>query len=150
LEEISQHYRVLGLDVGDKRIGVALSDSLGLIASALTVVERKTDEAAMKQIIDLVRENDVGRIVVGLPLSLDGSLGNQAQAVQAFVELLEKRTETPIVTWDERLSTVAAERMLVEVGMKRDKRKKHRDSLAAAFVLQGYLDHEKSQGLGQD
>jgi putative Holliday junction resolvase len=148
LKEISQHSRVLGLDVGDKRIGVALSDSLGLIASALTVIERKADESAIKQIIDLVRENDVERIVVGLPLSLDGSLGNQAQAVQAFVDSLRKHTETPIVTWDERLSTVAAERMLVEVGMKRDKRKKHRDSLAAAFILQGYLDSEKNRESG--
>jgi putative Holliday junction resolvase len=135
----------MGLDVGEKRIGVALSDPLGIIASALTVVERKTDEAALKQIIELARENEVERIVVGLPRSLDGSLGKQAQSVQHFIELLKGHIQLPTVTWDERLSTVAAERALLEVGMKRDKRKKRRDSLAASFILQNYLDRERSR-----
>lgn len=143
------HSRVMGLDIGDKRIGVALSDSLRIMAGALTVVERVTDDAALKQIIDLARENEVERIVVGMPRSLDGSLGKQAQAVQFFVDLLKKRTDIPVVTWDERLSTVAAERVMLETGMKRDKRKKHRDSLAAAFILQGYLDRQKSRSPGQ-
>ena len=137
--------RVMGLDIGEKRIGVALSDPLGIIASALIVVERKTDEAAVKQIIELARENEVEGIIVGLPLSLDGSLGRQAQLVQHFIELLKGRIQLPIVTWDERLSTVAAERALLEVGMKRDKRKKRRDSLAASFILQSYLDAERSR-----
>ena len=142
--------RVLGLDIGEKRIGVALSDPLGIIAGALTVVDRVTDDAALKQIIDLARENEAERIVVGMPRSLDGSLGKQAQAVQSFVDLLKKRTDIPVVTWDERLSTVAAERTLLEVGMKRDKRKKRRDSLAAAIILQGYLDRERNRVSGQD
>ena len=137
--------RVLGLDIGDRRIGVALSDSLRIMAGALTVVERVTDDAALKQIIDLARENEVERIVVGMPRSLDGSLGKQAQAVQAFVDLLKERTDIPVVTWDERLSTVAAERTMLETGMKRDKRKKHRDSLAAAIILQGYLDRANTK-----
>ena len=140
----------MGLDIGEKRIGVALSDPLGIIAGALTVVDRVTDDAALKEIIDLARENEVERIVVGMPRSLDGSLGKQAQAVQSFVDLLKKRTDIPVVTWDERLSTVAAERMLLEVGMKRDKRKKRRDSLAAAIILQGYLDRERSRVSGQN
>ena len=135
----------MGLDIGEKRIGMALSDSLRIIAGALTVVERVTDDAALKQIIDLARENEVERIVVGMPRSLDGSLGKQAQAVQSFVDLLKERTDIPVVTWDERLSTVAAERTMLEVGMKRDKRKKRRDSLAAAFILQGYLDWERNR-----
>ncbi len=139
----------MGLDVGEKRIGVALSDPLRIIASALTVVERKTDEAAIKQIIDLAQENEVERIVVGLPRSLDGSLGKQAQSVQHFIESLKGCIQLPIVTWDERLSTVAAERALLEMGMKRDKRKKRRDSLAASFILQNYLDRERSRILGQ-
>ena len=143
------HHRVMGLDIGEKRIGVALSDTLGVIASALTVVERITDEAAIKQIIDLAQENEVERIVVGLPRSMDGSLGRQAQAVQSFVGLLEKGTQLSVVTWDERLSTVAAERALLEMGMKRDKRKKRRDSLAASFILQSYLDSERSRISGQ-
>jgi putative Holliday junction resolvase len=135
----------MGLDIGEKRIGVALSDSLRIMAGALTVVERVTNDAALKQIIDLARENEVERIVVGMPRSLDGSLGKQAQAVQSFVDLLKRRTDIPVVTWDERLSTVAAERTLLEVGMKRDKRKKRRDSLAAAIILQGYLDRANSK-----
>ena len=150
LKIVSEHSRILGLDIGEKRIGVSLSDPLGIMAGALTVIERKADEAALKQIIDLARENEVGCIVVGLPRSLDGSLGKQAQAVQSFVDLLKERTELPVVTWDERLSTVAAERTLLEIGMKRDKRKKHRDSLAASFILQGYLDRERICGSGQD
>jgi putative Holliday junction resolvase len=142
--------RILGLDIGEKRIGVALSDPLQIIASAFTVVERTTDEAAIKQIINLALENEVERIVVGMPRSLDGSLGKQAQAVQSFVDLLKERTELPVVAWDERLSTVAAERTMLEIGMKRDKRKKRRDSLAAAFILQGYLDRQKSRSSGQN
>ena len=146
----SEYTRIMGLDIGERRIGVALSDSLRIIAGALTVVERVTDDAALKQIIDLARENEAERIVVGMPRSLDGSLGKQAQAVQSFVDLLKKRTDIPVVTWDERLSTVAAERTLLEVGMKRDKRKKRRDSLAAAIILQGYLDRERSRVSGQN
>ena len=136
--------RILGLDIGEKRIGVALSDPLGIMAGALTVIERTTDEAAIKQILDLACENEVERIVVGMPRSLDGSLGKQAQAVQSFIDSLKGHTQLPLVTWDERLSTVAAERTMLEIGMKRDKRKKRRDSLAAAFILQGYLDRERS------
>jgi putative Holliday junction resolvase len=142
--------RILGLDLGEKRIGVALSDPLQIIASAFTVVERTTDEAAIRQIIDLGRENEVERIVVGMPRSLDGSLGKQAQAVQSFVDLLKEHTQLPVVAWDERLSTVAADRTMLEIGMKRDKRKKRRDSLAAAFILQGYLDRQKSRSSGQN
>jgi putative Holliday junction resolvase len=142
--------RVIGLDIGEKRIGVALSDTLGIMAGALTVIERATDEAAVKQIINLTRENEVERIVVGMPRSLDGTLGKQAQTVQSFADLLEKSIDIPVITWDERLSTVAADRTLLEMGMKRNKRKKHRDSLAAAFILQGYLDREKNRSPGQD
>ena len=145
LRIVSEQTRVMGLDIGEKRIGVALSDSLRIIAGALTVVDRVTDDAALKQIIDLARENEVERIVVGMPRSLDGSLGKQAQAVQSFVDLLKERTDIPVVTWDERLSTVAAERTMLETGMKRDKRKKHRDSLAAAIILQGYLDRANTK-----
>ncbi len=132
--------RALGLDFGEKRIGVAISDSLGIMASALTVIESKAENAAIKQIIALAEEHEVECIVIGLPRSLDGSLGPQAQKVQAFVESLTGYTDLPLVTWDERFSTVDAERVLAEAGVKRDKRKKHRDSVAAAFILQGYLD----------
>ena len=135
----------MGLDIGERRIGVALSDPLGIMASALTVIERTTDDAAIKQIVELARQNDVERIVIGLPRSLDGSLGKQAQTVEAFIELLKSHTELPVITWDERFSTVAAEKTLLEAGMKRDKRKRHRDAVAAAFILQGYLDRERNR-----
>ena len=136
--------RVLGLDIGERRIGVALSDPEGIIAIALTVIDGRSEDAALKQLIDLTHEHEVERIVVGLPRSLDGSLGKQAQAVEAFAESLARCTELPVVTWDERLSTVAAERMMIEAGVKREKRKERLDSVAAAFILQGYLDRERS------
>ena len=142
--------RVLGLDVGEKRIGVALSDPLGIMASALTVIEGKSEASAIEQIIALAREHDAERIVVGLPRSLDGRLGPQASKVQAFADSLAGRTGIPVVTWDERFSTVEAERALVEAGMKRDKRKKRLDSVAAALILQGYLDSEKDTAAGHD
>lgn len=137
--------RVLGLDIGEKRIGVALSDPGGIIAGALEVVEKESRDAALEQIIGLVGEHGAERIVVGMPLSMNGTPGKQAQVVQSFIESLKERTEIPVETWDERLSTVAAERMLVEAGVKRDKRKKRIDSIAAAFILQGYLDRERSK-----
>ena len=142
--------RVLGLDMGERRIGVALSDPEGIVAIALTVIERKSEDTDLKQLIDLTHEHGVERIVIGLPRSLDGSLGKQAKAVEAFVESLARCTELPVVTWDERLSTVAAARMMAEAGVKRDKRKKRLDSVAAAFILQGYLDRERSGSPGRD
>ena len=142
--------RVLGLDIGERRIGVALSDPEGIIAIALTVIERKSEDAALKQLVDLTHEHEVQRIVIGLPRSLDGSLGKQAQAVEAFAESVAGCSGLPVVTWDERLSTVAAERMMVEAGVKREKRKKRLDSVAAAIILQGYLDRERSDIPGRD
>ena len=142
--------RVLGLDVGEKRIGVAVSDPEGRVAVALPLIERKSEDALLNEIIALAREHEVARIVVGLPRSLDGRLGPQGRAVEAFTELLAGRTDLPVVNWDERFSTVAAERMLVEAGVKRDRRKRSRDSLAAAFILQGYLDRQRSDSVGSD
>ncbi|MEE8469734.1 MAG: Holliday junction resolvase RuvX [Dehalococcoidia bacterium] len=134
--------RVLCLDMGERRIGVALSDPGGIIASALTVIERKSEDITLEDIISLAQEHGVERIVVGMPRSLDGTLGKQARGVEAFVESLKERTELPVVTWDERMSTVAAKRMLAEAGVKRAKMKNRIDSMAAAFILQGYLDRK--------
>ncbi len=135
--------RVLGLDIGEKRIGVALSDPDGIIASPLAIIEHKSDESALGQIVALARQYEVGHIVVGLPRSLDGSLGGQALSVEKFVKLLEGLTDVPVTRWDERFSTVAANRMMAESGVKKRKKKEKRDSLAAAFILQGFLDREK-------
>jgi len=135
--------RCLGLDVGDKRIGVAISDPEQILASPLSTIIRDDDEKAIDAIIQLVAKHEVQQIVVGLPYSLDGSIGQQASKVVAFVEQLSKSTEAGIETRDERLSTIAAERLLTEAGTKRDTIRVRRDAAAAAFILQGYLDSLK-------
>ena len=129
---------ILGLDVGDKRIGVAFAD--GLLAIPLTVVDRTGEEADMAKLLVLAREHGVERIVVGLPLSMNGNIGRQAEKVLAFSRALSEHVDIPVDTWDERLSTVSAERLLLDSGMKREKRKGKRDAMAAAIILQAYLD----------
>ncbi|MBM4447220.1 MAG: Holliday junction resolvase RuvX [Chloroflexi bacterium] len=135
--------RILGLDVGDRRIGVAISDPGEILASPLVTITREDEQNAIDAIIQLVDQHDVKRIVVGLPYSLDGSIGEQASKVMDFVEELSKGTSAKIEIWDERLSTVAVERLLREAGNKRAGRKASRDAAAAAFILQGYLDSLK-------
>lgn len=135
---------LMGLDVGEKRIGVAIANAAGLLAVPLAVLDRVEEEADLKAILDLAEEHDVEQIVVGLPRSMDGSIGKQAEVVLAFCKLLSQHTDIPVDTWDERLSTVAAERLLSEAGVKKGKRKAQRDALAAAIVLQGYLDRARS------
>ncbi|HAZ31277.1 MAG TPA: Holliday junction resolvase RuvX [Dehalococcoidia bacterium] len=132
--------RILGLDVGDRRIGVAMSDPMGILASALTVIEREGDGTDVESILDMIKENEVGCIVVGLPRSMDGSIGKQAAKTNAFVEDLAELTDVPIKMWDERLSTVIAEGLLKDAGKDRRQMKKRRDAAAAAVILQWYLD----------
>lgn len=129
---------ILGLDVGEKRIGVALAD--GLLAIPLTVIDRAGEEADLERVLTLAEEHEVKRIVVGLPRSLDGSIGRQAERVLSFSSALSESTDVPVDTWDERLSTVSAERLLLGAGVKRDKRRARRDAMAAAIILQSYLD----------
>jgi putative Holliday junction resolvase len=135
--------RILGLDVGDHRIGVAISDPEEILARPLTTIIRENEQNAMDAIIQLVDQHDVKRIVVGLPYSLDGSVGKQATKVMDFVNRLSKGTDAKIETWDERLSTVAAERLLREADNKKADTRAKRDAAAAAFILQGYLDSLK-------
>ena len=135
--------RCLGLDIGDKRIGVAISDPEQILASPLSTIMRDDDEKAIDAIIELVDKHEVQRIVVGLPYSLDGSVGRQASKVMTFVEQLSKCTEAHIETQDERFSTIAAEHLLAEAGTKRDTIRLRRDAAAAAYILQGYLDNIK-------
>jgi len=135
--------RTLGLDIGDKRIGVAISDAEEILASPLAIIIREDDEKTMADIIKLVDQHKAERIVIGLPYSLNGSIGIQANKVMDFVERLSKHTRANIEIWDERLSTVAVERLLREVGSKKAKKKAQRDDAAAAFILQGYLDSLK-------
>ena len=142
--------RSLGLDLGDRRTGVAISDPQGLLAIPLTIIDNKDQDATMVNILKLAEQYQVERIVIGLPYSLDGEIGPQAKKVTAFAERLRNViasgakqshfTEFDIQLWDERLSTKAAEKLMVEAGTKRNKRKQHRDAIAAAFILQGFLD----------
>jgi len=135
--------RVLGLDIGERWIGVALSDPSGILASPLTRVGVTSSEATAEAICQLVRQYEVDRIVAGLPYSMDGSLGRQAQRVQDFLQTLSLYLEVPIETWDERLSTVGAEQRMREAGVGRGKRKGKIDAAAAALILQGYLDRAR-------
>jgi putative Holliday junction resolvase len=136
--------RHLGLDVGDRRIGVAISDPEQILASPLSTIIRDDDDKAIDAIVALVDKYQIRSIIIGLPYSLDGSVGKQASKVKAFVDLLSKRTEVKIELRDERLSTVAVERLFGEAGLKSQKRKERRDAAAAAFILQGYLDSLKA------
>ncbi len=136
--------RALGLDVGEKRIGVALSDIMGVLASPLTVIDASDKQDALHNIIELCISNEVERIVVGLPKSMDGSIGAQAQKVEAFCNSLAEAVDIPIDKWDERLSSVAADRAMIAAGTRKDKKKELRDAIAAAIILQGYLDRKAS------
>ena len=132
--------RSLGLDIGDKRIGVALSDPGGILASPLTIIERSDGEQDVENIINIVNQHQVKRIVIGLPLSMDGSSGKQADKVKAFVQKLYRHTEAPVEFRDERLTTVAAKRLLHISSAKKARKKVRDDAIAAALILQGYLD----------
>ena len=129
--------RTLGLDIGDKWIGVALGDPQGILATPLTILNRADDRAGIEAIVDIVSQNQVGRIIVGLPLSMDGSLSFQAEKVKAFTQKLSNHTEVPIEFRDERLTTVAAKRLMQTV---RKTRKTRDDAVAAALILQSFLD----------
>ena len=134
--------KYLGLDLGERRIGVALSQ--GSLAFPQGVLEGKGEGWEVKAIVELVRAEGVERVIVGLPLSLNGTLGPQAQRVLALVDALRQASPVPVETWDERFSTTEAERLLTEAGHRWPSRKAHRDALAAALVLQAYLDHQRA------
>jgi putative Holliday junction resolvase len=129
---------ILGLDVGEKRIGVALAE--GLLVIPLTVIDRRVEETDMELIMALVEEYRAERIVVGLPRLMNGDIGTQAEETLSFSGALAEHVDIPVDTWDERLSTVTAERLLIDAGMKRKKRKGKIDAMAAAIILQAYLD----------
>ncbi len=135
--------RVLGLDVGERRIGVALSDSLGLTAQRLTVITRQGTKVALEAICKLVTQHQAEAVVVGLPLTLRGERGPQAQRVLAFAEALRRRVRVPVQLIDERLTTVQGERALLEVDTSRRKRKQVIDQVAAQLILQQYLDAQR-------
>ena len=133
--------RIMGLDVGDKTIGIALSDPLGWTAQGLKTIQRTGIKKDLQKLGEIIKEYDVKKIVVGLPKNMDGTIGPQCQKVLEFNERLGKRfTDIEIIQWDERLTTVAAERTLIEADVSRKKRKEVIDKIAAVHILQGYLD----------
>lgn len=132
--------RVLGLDVGTKTIGVAVSDVLRRIASPLETIRRSRFQADAARLLDLAREHEASAIVIGFPLNMDGSEGPRVQSTRAFARNLSALTEVPIAFWDERLSTAAAERAMLEADMSRARRAALVDRLAASYILQGALD----------
>jgi putative Holliday junction resolvase len=132
--------RILGLDYGSRRIGVALSDELGMTARGLATVVRKNREADLEAIADLARLHGVEGIVVGYPLRLDGSEGIQCEKINRFVRRLEALLSLPVIRWDETLSTKEAEELLRDRSMRPEKRREVVDRVAACLILQGYLD----------
>ncbi len=132
--------RYLGIDFGTKRIGVAVSDELGLTAQPLPTLEPSTDEAAVRAIRGLMDQYGVLEIVMGLPKNMNGTLGPSAERALAFARRLEESVPVKVTMWDERLTSMAAERLLIEADLSRAKRKRHVDQMAAALILQGFLD----------
>ena len=133
--------RILGIDYGSKRLGLAVCDELGLTAQALTTITRKNRERDLEKIDAVIKEYNVEKIVVGYPLRLDGTEGIQCEKVNRFVDILESRFSLPIIKWDETLSTKEAEQILIEANVNRKKRKDVVDKLAAAIILKSYLDY---------
>lgn len=131
--------RILAIDHGTKRIGFALSDELGWTAQPLETFHRRSPEADLRHIQDLVREHEVGRVLIGMPFRLDGELGPAAQAVAEFVRQVEAVLSVPVITWDERMTTRSAEEVLIAADVSRRKRKGIVDRVAAAILLQSYL-----------
>lgn len=137
--------RVLGLDIGSRRIGVAISDELGFTAQGVETLNRTSREADLARIEQIVKEYGVEAIVVGIPYNMNGSEGPQVESVRELAGVIAHRVNLPIKEWDERLSTAAAERTLLEADMSRAKRRKVVDKLAAVIILQGYLDRRGNE-----
>lgn len=132
--------RCLGLDIGDRWIGVALSDPGGILATPFGIIERTDDGQALAAIADIINKQQVGQVVVGLPLSLDGTLSGQAEKVNDFAQKLSEHIKIPVEFRDERLTTVMAQRLMRASGGKKGRGKTRYDSQAAALILQNYLD----------
>lgn len=137
--------RILGLDIGDKTIGVAVSDLLGFTAQGVTTIKRIGKEKDIQELKKICEEYKVETIVAGLPKNMNGTLGPQSEKVLKFCEVIKERIGLPIKMWDERLTTVAAHRAMLEADLSRAKRKKIVDKMAAMYILQGYLDSISSK-----
>lgn len=135
--------RIMGLDYGSKTVGVAISDALGITAQGIETIQRKEENKlrrTLARIEELVKEYEIDRIVLGFPKNMNNTIGDRAEKSLEFKGMLERRTGLSVIMWDERLTTVEAERTLIESNVRRENRKKYVDKIAAVFILQGYLD----------
>lgn len=138
--------RIMGLDYGAKTVGVAVSDPLQITAQGIEIVRRQREDKlrrTLARIEELITEYEVDRIVLGFPKNMNDTIGERAEKSLAFKERLERRTGLPVIMWDERLTTVSANKAMMEAGIRRERRKEYVDEIAAVFILQGYLDRCK-------
>ena len=145
--------RIMGLDYGSKTVGVAVSDALGLTAQGIEIVRRKSENKlrqTLARIEEIAKEYGVEKIVLGFPKHMNNDIGERAEKSLEFKEMLERRTGLPVVMWDERLTTVEADRTMMETGIRRENRKEYVDMIAAVFILQGYLDYLSYQKGSQE
>ena len=145
--------KIMGMDVGDRTIGIAISDGLGITAQPKETIRRVSLKEDIDRLVELILENNVVRIVIGLPLNMNGTLGPQGEKTKAFAQKLDKKLKysdrmvgktIDIVFWDERLTTSAAQRALIEADVRREGRRQVVDTVAAVFILQNYMDHQKN------
>ncbi|MCD7864349.1 MAG: Holliday junction resolvase RuvX [Lachnospiraceae bacterium] len=138
--------RIMGLDLGSKTVGVAISDPLLITAQGIEIIRRK-DENKLRQTLarieELILEYEVGEIVLGFPKHMNNDIGDRARFSMEFREKLERRTGLPVALWDERLTTVSADKIMMEAGVRRENRKEYVDQIAASIILQEYLDHRR-------
>ena len=145
--------RIMGLDFGSRTVGVAVSDSMLITAQGLEIIRRKEENKlrrTMARIEELIGEYEVEETVLGLPKNMDATAGERAELTKEFQEKLERRTGLPVILWDERLTTVAADKVMMESGVRREKRREYVDKIAATLILQGYLDNRRLCRQGKD
>lgn len=139
--------RIMGLDYGSKTVGVAISDPLFLTAQPIEIIRRESENKlrrTLARIEELIKEYEVGEIILGLPKNMNNTMGDRAEKSLEFKAMLERRTGLEVKMWDERLSTVSAHKAMIEAGIRREDRSKYVDSIAAVFILQGYLDSKSN------
>jgi len=137
--------RIMSMDIGSRTIGIAISDELGITAQGLKTIKRRSMEEDLKEISIIIAQFKIDRIVVGLPKNMDGTIGKQAELVLQWIKTAQEKINTPVETWDERLSTVEASKILLEADLSRKKRKGVIDKVAAVLILQGYLSQSRKQ-----
>ncbi|MEE9255628.1 MAG: Holliday junction resolvase RuvX [bacterium] len=132
--------RIIGVDYGEKRVGLALSDPLGITAQPLDTIQRETDAQTADRLEEIVLSHGAEKVIVGLPLSLSGKDSPQTKRTRRFISRLRKKLDIKVESWDERLTSAEAERTMIDLGVRRSRRREQRDIVAAQLILQGYLD----------